>query len=108
MISARGEDHETPLIGTDFFVDFQPYGPVRFLVERASVRRHAPMDKWDGKRIRRNHCWTLDLYGTVIEGSETSRLFQHTSTKDLAGKPYWLSGVRLDEARKGKAVKIAM
>lgn len=33
---------------------------------------------------------TIEIIKTVIEGSETSRIFQYSSTKDLTGEPYMI------------------
>lgn len=94
-----------PLIGKIVNLDFQPYGPVRFRVTAVRFRSY--------RDYRGKPGFTRDLTGEVIEGSETSRLFQHTSTKQLKpGSPYWLSGIDKRDARTilsgGRVVKIAM
>jgi hypothetical protein len=75
-----------PLIGQEFHVDFQPYGPVDFIVEKVTLRK-----------------------GRVVRGSVTNRLFQYTSTTRMKeGEPYWLSGVDKDEVLARRAIKVAM
>lgn len=48
------------------------------------------------------------LTGTITKGSTTSRLFQHTSTVDNAGKSFRLDSVTRDEIERGEKVSVAM
>lgn len=89
-----------PLIGTEFHVDFQPYGPVLFRVEQVKLRRY--------RDYRGVTHLTRDLKGTVIKGSVTSRLLHATSTRHIDGEPYSLSSVSKREALAGRAIKVAM
>lgn len=48
------------------------------------------------------------LSGTVIEGSQTSRIFQHTHTSSTVGRPRTIYGVKSHEIECGLCVRIAM
>jgi len=48
------------------------------------------------------------LVGTITKGSTTSRLFQHTSTKDNAGNAISLENVTEAEIARGEKVSVAM
>jgi hypothetical protein len=45
------------------------------------------------------------LHGVVIEGSETSRLFQFTSTRDTKGTHRTVYGIKDHELAAGRAVR---
>lgn len=47
------------------------------------------------------------LTGTVIQGTTTSRLFQHTSTKNAVGEVRTIYGVKAREIAAGRCVSIA-
>jgi hypothetical protein len=81
----------------------QPYGTVTFTVE--SVDPVQP----NGEEYMRNRAkagW-VRLTGTVVTGSETSRIYQHTSTRDLAGTAYKLE-VPPAAFEKGSYTTVAM
>ena len=68
----------------------QPYGTVVMAFNPAlvTVYERTPADwerKWYGPD---KEYWMVRLQGIVVKGSETSRLFQHTSTRDLKGTCY--------------------
>lgn len=42
------------------------------------------------------------VYGTVVEGHETSRLFQYSSTRDTAGEQRTLYGVKDADIERGE------
>lgn len=46
--------------------------------------------------------------GVVIEGSETSRILQHTSTRDTKGTPRTVWGVDRSEIERAELVRVAM
>lgn len=99
LSEARARKH--PLVGQQFHVDFQPYGPVDFIVERVTFRRYRDLDR----KLR----WTRDLCGRVVQGSVTSRLFTATHTRHMKpGEPYSLSGVTKREVLARSAVRVAM
>ena len=71
----------------------QPYGTVVFLVDKQEpVERSGPEFQYGS----RNHTWFqaengyVVISGKVVSGSETSRLFQHKTTRDLTGEDYSL------------------
>lgn len=72
-------------------VDFQPYGRVTL----ANLK----LGDYNGHPL---------VEGTVIKGTETSRLFQHTSTKSVVGQNRVVYGIKQRELDAGKAVRVAM
>lgn len=85
----------------------QPYGTVTFEVE-VDVVLQPPEERKVGNEYlyRRAEAGWRHLEGTVIKGSVTNRLFQHTSTRDLAGEPYHLD-VPPAAYEKGEYVTVA-
>lgn len=57
--------------------------------------------------------WVGEYYGhpllraTVLEGTERSRLFQHTATRDISGDTVTLYGVRRSELERGLIRRVA-
>lgn len=76
--------------GGYFKLDSQPYGVEIFRVEEVGEYRGG-----------------ITLAGTVVKGSETSRLFQHTSTRDTTGSWTVVYGVRDSELLHMAAVRVA-
>jgi len=66
----------------------EPYGTVIFTVERTEDCV-ANEDSEDFQKYRADNGYMM-LFGTVIKGSKTARLFQFTSTTDLKGQKYSL------------------
>jgi len=64
----------------------EPYGTVIFTIERTEPCV-ADEDSDDYIKYRADNGYMM-LFGTVTKGSETSRLFQFTSTTDLKGQKY--------------------
>jgi hypothetical protein len=76
-------------------VDFQPYGRVTLGNLRLSPNR--------------NLLDVNDLTGEVIDGSETSYLCGHTSTRKIApGTLRTIYGIRVRELEAGNVVRVAM
>lgn len=73
-------------------VDWQPYG--RCVL--GSLAWGAP---YNGRPV---------LHGVVLSGTETSRLFQFTSTKDITGQRQTVYGVTEEELKSGLIVRVAM
>lgn len=72
-------------------VDFQPYGTVVLGdLEEGSYNGH-PL-----------------IRGTVLNGTETSRLFQFTATRDITGRRDTVYGVTQRELDSGLIVRVAM
>lgn len=71
----------------------EPYGTVKFTVDRVEdVTYDGPKymhGAIDSRWMRASKGWKR-LFGTVIEGVERSRIFQHTSVRDLAGEKYMI------------------
>ena len=91
----------------------QPYGTVTFTVESVTPVAELMKDKTpdpfgSGAYLfhRAKKGW-LELKGTVVQGSETSRLFHATHTKDLSGKPYSLQ-VPPEAYAQGEYTTVAM
>lgn len=84
----------------DLFTDHvQPHGTRTMRVERIREGRLEPRYLYGCTDDR---YWQLD--GVVVEGTETSRLFQHTSTKSIVGRPHTSYGVRADEMQRHEKV----
>lgn len=69
----------------------QPYGSVTFTVDHVEPVT-APKERYVGNDYIANRAakgW-VRLNGVVVEGSETSRIFHHKSTTNLAGQAYVL------------------
>jgi hypothetical protein len=47
------------------------------------------------------------ITGTVLEGTETARLFQHTTTRSTKGARRWIYGITQRELDAGRAIRIA-
>jgi hypothetical protein len=87
----------------DLFTDHvQPYGSRTIRIERIVQR-----DPINPPSYMEQGAW-YELHGTVTEGKETSRLFQHTSTRDIAGRFHTVYGVRPRDFAKGEKTTIAM
>ena len=76
---------------TSFRCDMQPYGP--YVIEDC---------RWG------EYNGFPTLSGRVVEGSETSRIFQHTSARSITGQPRTIYGVKRREVEAGECVRIAM
>jgi len=50
----------------------------------------------------------FDVHGVVVKGSQTSRIFQHTSTKSTKGERRTIYGVTQEDVDTGRIVKVAM
>lgn len=99
--------HET------FYHEHQPNRWCRFEVDHVEAVEYPPRvpeDRWDHfkdyMRHRADNGW-VRVHGVIVEGKETSRLFQHTNTKDLAGQAYTIE-VPPSAWEAGRYVTIAM
>lgn len=68
------------LIGEEFTCHNQPYGTFTILVDTVGYYGGRP-----------------HITGTVVRGTETARLFQHSSTRDITGERHTVYGVRCYE-----------
>jgi len=90
----QAEDLARVAIGRVHTHTQQPYGTERFVIERASLRAHP-----GGVAV--------DVSGRVIEGSETSYLCGHRSTRDTAGRQTWLYAFRVEDLMSGESVRVS-
>lgn len=61
----------------------QPYGSITFIIEEIEPCTAKEGDP-DWVKYRADNGF-LNIGGTVIEGTETNRIFQYTATRDLKG-----------------------
>lgn len=71
-------------------VDFQPYGRV--------VLGDLQPGEYNG---------AMTITGRVISGTETSRLFQYSTTRNIAGETRTVYGVKPGELARGHIVRVA-
>jgi hypothetical protein len=70
----------------------EPYGTVTFTVEVDEPVLYPEDERTPANEyafLRAEAGWRR-VSGTVVEGVEVSRLFQHTARRDLRGRPYSL------------------
>lgn len=72
-------------------IDFQPYGT--FVL---------------GDLIEGDYNGYPTITGTVVSGTETSRLFQYKSTSDITGQQRTIYGIKQQELDSGLIVRVAM
>jgi hypothetical protein len=93
------------LVGKTFTHRVQPYGTRKFVIE--TVEAFARPDR--GYSTREYGPFIhFEVSGTVIEGTETSRLFHHTSTRSIAGRRDVAQGVRAWELATLEKITVAM
>lgn len=78
---------------------FQPYGTE--VLGELSLRSSADICNGTPRTL-------YGVGGVVLEGSETSRLFQHTSTRSTKGERRVIWGVSAAELARGELVRVAM
>src|ERR1043165_8071353 len=80
-------------------VDFQPYGAEKIgslrLVSYSDICNGAPRTLYG-------------VAGIVLEGTETARIFQHTSTKNTAGQARTIWVITAQEIARGEFTRVAM
>ena len=77
-------------------VDFQPYGK-----ETLGNLTWAQAEGYGGKLYPA-------LVGTVLKGSSTSRMFQHTYTAETSGTRRTVYGITEYEIKSGLIIRVAM
>lgn len=94
----------------DEFVHYnEPYGTVHMV-----DCTWTPIVADERQTKEHNYVWYCQkhglgrLTGTVKEGSETTRLFQYTNTRDLKGQEWGVWAVSLDDLERGYKRTIAM
>lgn len=102
VMDVTNEIEGIALVGQSFEHDMQPYGVRRFIIEK--VERHT----YKLSYYPYNTVSKLRLYGRIYWGHETSYLFGHTSTRDIAGRMETVYGVEHRHLDKMEKVSIAM
>lgn len=85
-------------IGKVISYDPQPYGERKVRIERITPKKvkrpYHPFDEFV--------CY--DVYGTVVEGHERNRLFQHVSWRDISGTTTTIYGVGEQQLERGEVI----
>lgn len=95
-----------PLIGQVFTDHVQPYGTQKFKIERVQIAGE-PLPSYS-TRFHIGPQMTMYLSGTVVEGSTTSFLFGHKSTRSAVGQLHATYGVKPHHLDDMSKITVAM
>ena len=98
------ENH--PLIGQVFTDHVQPYGTRKMVIESVAIAGE-PMPSY-AVRFPIGPQMTMMLTGTVIEGTERSKLFGARTYRDITGARHTVYGVKWYDLEKMEKVTVCM